>query len=206
MAIKNLPTKLAVITLGMFGFGFALVPLYDVFCDITGINGKGFERSEITELNPVPTAEVTENQPQSNARLVKVQFLASPQTGFSGDFYPDSATLKAELNKPVTTAYFARNASNQKVSLQAIPSISPSEASSYVTKMECFCFNQQSLDPQQTREMGLTFQVSEELPDHISTITFSYSLYPIESVSVEDSAQELDTNFAEGEKSDEPNT
>ncbi len=202
MAINNLPAKLTIATIGMFGFGFALVPLYDVFCDITGINGKGFERAPGTSnQSGAIEASISETQ-----RAINVQFIASPQSGFSGNFYPASTTLPASLNRSVSTAYFARNASDKMIHLQAIPSISPSEASSYVTKMECFCFNQQSLSPGQTREMGLTFKISEDLPEHISTITFSYSLYPIESMSNEETHVRIDSTDQTGGLSNEPST
>lgn len=184
--IQNLPLKLVLATVLMFGFGFALVPLYDVFCDITGINGKGFERQPLsqTEATYPQAIETTQDplasQEESTARKVTVQFIANPQTGFSGDFYPQSTQLSAAVDKSVTTAYVARNATENNLKLQAIPSISPAEASSYVTKMECFCFQQQSLEAGQEREMGLTFSISSELPEHIHKVTFSYSLYPLE--------------------------
>lgn len=195
--IKHLPAKLVGAVILMFGFGFALVPLYDVFCDITGINGKGFERAQSSLQRPLqsPSQDSASNSLSSTknaaavetnqsievvGRSIQVQFIAQPQSGFSGDFYPQSVTLEATINKPITTAYIARNATDHALHLQAIPSISPAEAATYITKMECFCFQQQTLNAGQQREMGLTFSVSDELPDHIQKVTFSYSLYPLE--------------------------
>ncbi len=205
--IKHLPVKLVLATLLMFGFGFALVPLYDVFCDITGINGKGFERQPLTsnqqgmpqqgESQEVATLEKieatgTNNRANTEAQIdaeaqsielpgrnIRVQFIAQPQTGFTGDFYPQTVQLEAHLNQTLTTAYIARNATEHPLLLQAIPSISPSEAAPYVTKMECFCFQQQTLTAGQQREMGLTFSISKDLPEHIHKVTFSYALYPM---------------------------
>lgn len=183
--VKHLPAKLVGAAVLMFGFGFALVPLYDVFCDITGINGKGFERKTATATEDIPpsviqSATIKAPQQETSARSIQVQFIAQPQSGFSGDFYPKSVTMSTKVNQAVTTAYIARNATDKELFLQAIPSISPAEAAIYVTKMECFCFQQQTLAAGQQREMGLTFSVSDELPEHIHKVTFSYSLYPVE--------------------------
>lgn len=186
--IKNLPLKLVMATLLMFGFGFALVPLYDVFCDITGINGKGFERQTLLEAESLESEATKVSATDAMNRKVKVQFIAQPQTGFSGDFYPQSSQLSAPVDTSVTTAYVARNATKGSIKLQAIPSISPAEASSYVTKMECFCFQQQALEAGQEREMGLTFSISSDLPEHIKKVTFSYSLYPLEDQEVKQQA------------------
>jgi cytochrome c oxidase assembly protein subunit 11 len=189
-AIKHLPLKLFGSVVLMFGFGFALVPLYDVFCDITGINGKGFIQADITEPEQDEQAKVIASQPLATAqaeeptaavRMIKVQFLASSKAGFQGQFNPEKETLKVKIGESNETYYLARNAAPQAVNLQAIPSISPAEAAQYITKFECFCFTQQALLAGQSREMGLTFSVSDDLPDHINTVTFAYSLYAIDS-------------------------
>lgn len=201
VGISNLPAKLVMVTFAMFGFGFALIPLYEVFCEVTGINGRGFERQENTVT--ISTNETVKTENTLPSRRIKAQFIAMPQTGFSGDFYPQSTELQVDLSRPVTTAYIARNASNQKVQLHAVPSISPAEAATYVTKMECFCFQEQFLESNQQREMGLTFSVSADLPEHINKITFSYSLYPAVVDQPEATAKTESKSIKQNETSDE---
>jgi len=206
--ISNLPAKLVMVTFAMFGFGFALVPLYEVFCEVTGINGRGFERQEnaitVSSSDSVQTeSDSLQTEKTLPTRTIKAQFIAMPQTGFSGDFYPQSTELQVGLSSAITTAYIARNASNQKVQLHAVPSISPAEAATYVTKMECFCFQEQFLESNQQREMGLTFSVSADLPEHINKITFSYSLYPAVVDTPETTAKTESKSIKQNETSDE---
>jgi cytochrome c oxidase assembly protein subunit 11 len=193
--VKHLPIKLCLITLLMFGFGFGLVPLYDVFCEVTGINGKGFERldsalssntidiNKTGEIDRASSTISTETHLATNktglaAREITVQFLSQPQAGFSGSFYPKSQRLSVPVEKSIQTMYVARNALDERIHLQAIPSIAPSEAAAHVTKIECFCFQEQYLEAGQQREMSLVFSIADSLPKHIKKITFSYSLYP----------------------------
>ena len=151
---------------GMFAFGFALVPLYDVFCEITGINGKTGGRYE---------ASVT-NQVDAN-RTVTVQFLASNGPGMSWEFRPVTRSIKVHPGEPVTVNFYAENGSDQAMVGQAVPSLSPSEGTLYFHKTECFCFNQQPLEAGESTEMPLVFIVDPELPEHITKLTLSYTLY-----------------------------
>ena len=118
-------------------------------------------------------------QQKALTRQIKIQFLANSYPGFRGDFKPHKPLVKVSLDQTSETYFIARNAINKLVKLQAISSISPSEASAYVTKFECFCFQQQELQAGQTKEMGLSFSVSKKLPDYINTITIAYALYPV---------------------------
>ena len=153
---------------GMFAFGFALVPLYDVFCEITGINGKTGGRYE---------ASVT-NQVDAN-RTVTVQFLASNGPGMSWEFRPVTRSIKVHPGEPVTVNFYAENGSDQAMVGQAVPSLSPAEGTLYFHKTECFCFDQQVLAGQSAAEMPLQFIVDQDLPRDIHTITLSYTLFDV---------------------------
>ncbi|MCK0106693.1 cytochrome c oxidase assembly protein [Marinobacter sp. S0848L] len=151
---------------GMFAFGFALVPLYDVFCDITGINGKTSGRYE------AGTGEqVDEN------RTVTVQFLASNGPGMTWEFRPVVRSVTVHPGEPMTVKFFAANPTGNDMVGQAVPSLSPSEGTLYFHKTECFCFNQQPLEAGESVEMPLVFIVDPELPEHITKLTLSYTLY-----------------------------
>jgi len=152
--------------LGMFAFGFAMVPLYDVFCEITGINGKTGGRYESTAV-----VERDEH------RTVKVQFLAQNGPGMPWTFRPVTRSIEVHPGEPVTINYFAQNPTAQAMVGQAVPSLSPSEGTLYFHKTECFCFNQQPLEAGESVEMPLIFIVDKDLPEHITKLTLSYTLY-----------------------------
>lgn len=151
---------------GMFAFGFALVPLYDVFCEITGINGKTGGRYEASV-----SSQVDEN------RTVTVQFLASNGPDMPWEFRPVVRSVQVHPGEPVTVNFFAANPTDHAMVGQAVPSLSPSEGTLYFHKTECFCFNQQPLDAGESVEMPLVFIVDPELPEHITKLTLSYTLY-----------------------------
>ncbi len=151
---------------GMFAFGFALVPLYDVFCEITGINGKTGGRYEASAAS-----QVDEN------RTVTVQFLASNGPGMSWEFRPVQRSVEVHPGQAITVNFFAANPTDHAMVGQAVPSLSPSEGTLYFHKTECFCFNQQPLEAGESVEMPLVFIVDPELPEHITKLTLSYTLY-----------------------------
>lgn len=151
---------------GMFAFGFALVPLYDVFCDITGINGKTSGRYEATE-----TSATDMN------RTIKVQFLAQNGPDMPWVFRPVARSVEVHPGEATTVNFYAENPTDRDMVGQAVPSLSPSEGTLYFHKTECFCFNQQPLAAGQSTEMPLVFIVDQDLPSHITKLTLSYTLY-----------------------------
>jgi len=151
---------------GMFAFGFALVPLYDVFCEITGINGKTGGRYQETT---VAEADIS--------RTVQVQFLASNGPDMPWTFRPVTRSIEVHPGEAVTVAFYAENPTSEPMVGQAVPSLSPSEGTLYFHKTECFCFNQQPLAAGASTEMPLVFIVDPELPEHITKLTLSYTLY-----------------------------
>lgn len=151
---------------GMFAFGFALVPLYEVFCEITGINGKTGGRYEASA-----TQQVDED------RTVTVQFLASNGPGMTWKFRPVVRSVQVHPGESVTINYYAENPTDQPMVGQAVPSLAPSEGTLFFHKTECFCFNQQPLEAGESVEMPLIFIVDRDLPEHITKLTLSYTLY-----------------------------
>lgn len=166
--MNRLVIRLFVASVVMFGFGFALVPLYEVFCDITGINGKNYKQG------PVPVVQSIDY-----AREVKVQFITSNPGNMPWEFDPHERTQRVNPGRTIMTHFEAHNPTSQWMVAQAVPSITPSEAAPYFTKVNCFCFERQPLESGASIEMPMVYVVDPELPRHINTITVSYSLYDI---------------------------
>ncbi len=159
---------LLLLAAGMFGFAFALVPLYNVFCEITGLNGK-------TSGRPAALATVGPDTDRS----VTVEFLAHVATGMPWEFRPTVTKLRVRPGEMHTTSFYARNRAGRAVSGQAVPSVAPGRAASYLRKIECFCFTQQQLGAGEEMQMAVTFYVDPELPAEINTLSLSYTLYKI---------------------------
>lgn len=162
--------KLVLLVVAMFGFGFALVPLYDVFCDITGLNGK---------TNDVGVAY--ENEGIDTSRTVKVQFITRMAKGIPWQFEPVINEISVHPGEVKFVNFYAKNTSKRDIVGQAVPSVSPGLAAGYFQKIECFCFTQQPLKAGEEVEMGLQFYVDIDLPSEINTLTLSYTLYDISS-------------------------
>jgi cytochrome c oxidase assembly protein subunit 11 len=160
--------KLVLVVFAMFGFGFALVPLYDVFCDITGLNGK---------TNDVGVAY--ENEGIDTSRTVKVQFITRMAKGIPWQFEPVINEISVHPGEVKFVNFYAKNKSKRDIVGQAVPSVSPGLAAGYFQKIECFCFTQQPLKAGEEVEMGLQFYVDIDLPIEIKTLTLSYTLYDI---------------------------
>lgn len=167
-AVNKTVKKLLLIVVGMFGFGFVMVPLYDVFCDITGLNGK--------TSNVAASADGTAID---ESRVVTVQFLTRTAKGIPWKFEPMINEIKVHPGERKLVKFYAKNESVGDIIGQAIPSVSPGRAAVYFQKIECFCFNNQPLKSSEDVEMGLQFYVDVELPNDVSTITLSYTLYDI---------------------------
>jgi len=154
----------------MFGFGFALVPLYNVFCDITGINGK----TGRIELEAALSQKVDEE------RLVTVEFVASVNSDLPWEFRPVTRRVKVHPGEVTEVHYFARNKIDKMVTGQAIPSLAPGLAAKYFNKTECFCFTRQILQPNESKDMPLRFIVDPQLPEEVRTVSLSYTFFQVE--------------------------
>ncbi len=160
--------KLIIWAVAMFGFAFAMVPFYDVICDITGLNGK----TSTTASTEGPSRMVED-------RTVTVEFITQRGEGVNGDF--TSATRRVEVHPGEITLvnFFASNPKSSAIITQSIPSVSPGEAARYLHKTQCFCFDQQSLAAGERKEMPMIFYLDPELPRHINTLTLSYTIFDV---------------------------
>lgn len=166
-ANKRLAIKLGAVAIGALGFGFALVPLYNVFCEATGLNGK-------TNAESVRPAAVKVDK----SRWVTVQFTGTVMPGLSWEFHPQQASMRVHPGEIVRVSYYAKNSTNQTIVGQAVPSVTPGQAAQHFVKLDCFCFKQQALEPGAEKEMGLTFIISPELSKEVGTVTLSYAFFP----------------------------
>ncbi|MEZ8243417.1 cytochrome c oxidase assembly protein [Vibrio splendidus] len=168
---KKLTGYLVLGVVAMFGFGFALVPLYDVMCEALGINGK---------TNTVSAVQPQGMQPDYS-RTVRVEFMSHIKPDMPWQFSPEVRVLEVHPGEVVQTNYIAKNLSGSSLVGQAVPSVSPGMGATYFNKMECFCFNQQPLDGYKSAEMGLIFYIEPDIPESIHTLTLSYTLFNITS-------------------------
>ncbi len=161
--------KLAVVVVAMFAFVFVvMVPLYNVLCDVLGINGKYTGgQYEVVEA-AVDTS-----------RDIRIQFVATNNDGMPWQFRPSESVLTVNPGAVNTTTFYAKNPLSKDMVAQAIPSFSPPRAAEYFHKTECFCFNQQPLKAGGEAQMPLQFIVDQDIPEDIKTITLSYTIFDI---------------------------
>lgn len=166
---KNRRTTLLLggMVLLMFGFGFAMVPLYNLLCQITGTQSIALRAEK--DVNPVVTGEVDES------RLVTVKFDTTVNPNLPWDFSAAASMMKVHPGQIYELNFIANNRSSSTITGQAIPSVAPWQATPYFSKLECFCFNQQTLEGNERTDMPLRFMVSTELPEEINSLTLSYS-------------------------------
>ena len=155
---------------GMFAFGFAMVPLYNVFCQVTGLNGK---------TDPDPYLYKAAEAKVDTSREIKVQFVATKNAGMGWDFSPSTPQVTVHPGEPGLLTFVARNPSDKRMIGQAIPSVTPFEATNYLHKVECFCFTTQTLEAGEEKVMPLRIIVDQDLPKHIKKLTLSYTLFDV---------------------------
>ncbi|MGQ0383078.1 MAG: cytochrome c oxidase assembly protein [Gammaproteobacteria bacterium] len=168
-ANRLLAAKLVLMAAGSFAFGFALVPLYAVFCEITGIGS----RERLAQA-----AAVDESRAVA-ARTVTVEFTASVPGGGQWEFMPVAAAMDVQPGRLYETKYRARNLSGRDTTGQAVPSVAPARAAQYLRKTECFCFVPQRFARDEERELVVRFSVDRELPAGIDRLTLSYAFYDV---------------------------
>ena len=162
----------------MFLFAvFIMPPLYDVFCEITGIGGKTGGPYQATDAGVDTT------------RTVTVQFIATNNGAMPWDFTPRVHEVTVHPGEPTEIAYYAKNRTARDMVAQAIPSLTPFSAVEYFHKTECFCFNQQPLDAGKETNMPLVFIVDRDLPKSVKTITLSYTLFDVTGRTTEETTE-----------------
>ncbi len=179
----NLALRLALAAVCMFGFGFALVPLYDIFCEVTGI------RAPIEATN---AAEITE-QPEAS-RAITLELLASTGNSAPWDFGPVNDRIEVQTGLIQDTEYVARNLAPRALAGVATPDVQPAEAARYFKKIECFCFTEQNFAVGEERTLPVRFYIDPDLPAHIDTITLAYTLFE-KQPQVASSAQQTSNSF-----------
>lgn len=158
----------------MFGFCFAMVPLYSLICKTTGINSSA-PNSDL--LTPVSANTSQENIDLS--REVTVQFVAIDHMGLPWDFYPRTKMVRVHPGENVKVFFYAKNTTEKTMTVQAIPSLTPPESIGHFHKIECFCFKQQTLKGHESKDMALIFNIDKELPKQTRTITLAYTLFAV---------------------------
>lgn len=167
---RELIVKLTLMAGGMFAFGFALVPLYYVFCDLTGLGGRTADAAQQVE------------EAVDESRTVRVEFLATLGQMAPWEFEPGQSSMEVHPGKIYRTQYFARNLTRKELTGQAVPSVAPGQAAKHFKKIQCFCFSNQKFGPSEGRDMDVVFMIEPDLPDHIDTVTLSYTFYALQNV------------------------
>ena len=163
--------RLAAVCALMLGFSYALVPLYDILCDLTGLSGS---TGNLTRAAPA----ASETRPAVE-RQITLQFIANVDHAMPWDIRPDQFEMKVRTGQTYQTVFHAHNRTAQAMTGQAVPSVAPQMAAPHLIKQECFCFTSQPLDAGELVEMPLIFRVSERLPETIDTLTLSYTFFDV---------------------------
>lgn len=162
---RRITRRLVLVAVGMFGFGFAMWPLYTVFCEVTGFGGRAIQISEDNA-----GAEASD-------RTVSIRFDASVNSSLPWEFKAKEKVNEYNIGVPSIAYYVAMNPGNEAITGEATYNVSPPEASLYFVKTECFCFTEQLLAANESREMPVYFYIKSDLPEHIKDITLSYTFY-----------------------------
>ena len=162
---RSLVGQLIILTVAMFGFGFLLVPLYDVFCEITGFGGRTNAEAVIVKEAPDLTREV------------RIEFVTTVNSYAQFEFAADADSMIVNPGKMYYATFTAKNLAGEHKVAQAVPSVAPSMAAEYFTKIECFCFTSQEFVADEERAMPLQFIVNPDLPDYVDTITLQYTFF-----------------------------
>ncbi len=165
--------KLAIVTAGMFAFGYALIPLYRAICDVTGINILALGDKNI----PGAQSKMPLNTQVDTSRTITVEFDANARGPWM--FKPAKRSLQVHPGEMATVIYEFQNVQDRRMAAQAIPSYAPMQASPYFNKVECFCFNQYTLDPGEKKEWPVTFVIDPKLSKDVTTITLSYTFFEV---------------------------
>jgi cytochrome c oxidase assembly protein subunit 11 len=165
--------KLVVVTAGMFAFGYALVPIYKHICELTGINILALGVRDV----PGASSRIAPNTQVDASRTITVEFDANSRGPW--DFKPAQSSIQVHPGELATVIYEFRNVQDRRMSAQAIPSYAPSQASAHFNKLECFCFQQYTLEPGEKKSWPVAFVIDPKLSKDVSTITLSYTFFEV---------------------------
>jgi cytochrome c oxidase assembly protein subunit 11 len=167
---RSLVGRLLILTVAMFGFGFALVPLYDVFCEITGFGGR------------TNTEAVAAKEAPDLSREIRVEFVTTVNSYAPFEFGADLDSMTVHPGKMYFATFTAKNMTEDDKIAQAVPSVAPVAAAEHFVKIECFCFNSQEFAANEEKAMPLQFIVDPDLPEYVDTITLQYTFFDTASV------------------------
>ena len=165
-ANRKLTWQLCLFAAGSLAFGFALVPLYNVLCEVTGYG----DRSKLVEAASIVEAP-------DETRTVTIELISTAPTFGNWEFRPESSQIQVHPGRLYVAKFYARNLREQAVTAQAVPSIAPLQATQYFRKTECFCFTPQPFAGGQARELTVRFIVDPQLPATIDRLTLGYAMY-----------------------------
>jgi len=166
--------KLSLVVVAMYGFSYALVPIYDTFCEITGLNGK------------TNSVAYTGNDIKKDNRFVKVKFISNVANSAPLYFEPVVTEMTVQVGKPYNTHYVMKNNSVRQLHTTASPSVTPGKLADHFKKIECFCFEQQTIKPGEKVDLGIQFVIDNDLPDNVGDIVLSYTMFDITNKVIEE--------------------
>jgi cytochrome c oxidase assembly protein subunit 11 len=172
---RRLVLRLLVIVVAAFGFGFALVPLYDVLCKATGFNGKTADGRFGQGGLQAPVVEAPSRV--DTTRIVTVEFTSTVMPGLPWEVRPLTSSLELHPGELQTARFLVHNRANVAVTGHAVPSVTPGQAARHFEKIDCFCFTQQTLLPGEAREMAVAFIVKPALADDVRNVTLAYAFF-----------------------------
>jgi cytochrome c oxidase assembly protein subunit 11 len=182
MSIRNenvkMVGKLAIVTAGMFAFGYALVPLYKAICEMTGINILSLSERQVPG-NGVAWRDVKlpSNTQIDTSRTITVEFDANSRGPW--EFKPAQRSVQVHPGQLTTVMYEFQNVQNRRMAAQAIPSYAPNQAAAHFNKLECFCFNQYTLEAGEKKQWPVAFVIDPKLSKDVTTITLSYTFFEV---------------------------
>ncbi len=171
--------RLLVVVALSFAFGFALIPLYDVFCVMTGLNGKTGNRPGVLGFGGISQTVGAPRSSIDMSRIVTVEFTSTVMPGLPWQMHPLATSLDLHPGELHQAKFRVVNLSDKSITGQAIPSISPGTAARHFEKLDCFCFSQQVLAPGESKDLTVTFIVKPDIDKDVRTITLAYALFNV---------------------------
>lgn len=170
--------KLVVVTIGMFSFGYALIPIYKHICEVTGINILSLSERQVPGGGVAgKDVKLPKNTQVDTSRTITVEFDANSRGPW--EFKPAERSVKVHPGELATVMYEFQNTQNRRMTAQAIPSYAPHQAAPFFNKLECFCFNQYTLEPGEKKQWPVVFYVDPKISKDVSTITLSYTFFEV---------------------------
>lgn len=170
--------KLAAVALGMFAFGYLLVPLYQQICEATGINILSLSERQVPGGGSAgKNAKLPANSQVDTSRTITVEFDSNVRSLW--DFKPAVRSMQVHPGEMATVMYEFQNVQNRRMAAQAIPSYAPRQATAFFNKLECFCFSQYTLEPGEKREWPVVFYIDPRISKDVKTITLSYTFFEV---------------------------